>query len=99
MILTDYFRSSHDLAWDYAKQCGVEHGVIRLPEDSDFDITDFSHWKKVYKEYIDFHTQRSRLQIKNLLLIRDSIRMGYDKFEILGDTSFSYQVSDYFIDQ
>lgn len=54
MILTDYFRSSHDMTWDYAKQCGVEHGVIRLPEDSDFDITDFSHWEKVYKEFVDF---------------------------------------------
>lgn len=42
------------MTWDYAKQCGVEHGVIRLPEDSDFDITDFSHWEKVYKEFVDF---------------------------------------------
>lgn len=54
MILTDYFKSSHDMTWDYAKQCGVEHGVIRLPEDAEFDITDFSHWKKVYKEFVDF---------------------------------------------
>ena len=54
MILTDYFKSSHDMTWDYAKQCGVEHGVVRLPEDSDFDITDFSHWEKVYKEFVDF---------------------------------------------
>lgn len=54
MILTDYFKSSHDITWDYAKQCGVEHGVIRLPEDSDFDVTDFSHWEKVYKGFIDF---------------------------------------------
>lgn len=54
MILTDYFKSSHDITWDYAKQCGVEYGVIRLPEDSDFDITDFSHWEKVYKGFIDF---------------------------------------------
>jgi mannonate dehydratase len=42
------------MTWDYAKQCGVEHGVIRLPEDAEFDITDFSHWKKVYKEFVDF---------------------------------------------
>ena len=54
MILTDYFRSSHDMTWDYAKQCGVKHGVIRLPEDAEFDITDFSHWEKVYKEFVDF---------------------------------------------
>lgn len=54
MILTDYFKSKHDLTWDYAKQCGVEHGVIRLPEDNDFDITDFSHWKAVYKNFNDF---------------------------------------------
>ena len=54
MILTDYFRSSHDMTWDYAKQCGVEHGVIRLPEAAEFDITDFSHWEKVNKKFIDF---------------------------------------------
>lgn len=54
MILTDYFKSSHDMTWDYAKQCGVEHGVIRLPEDAEFDITDFSHWEKVYKDFVDF---------------------------------------------
>ena len=54
MILTDYFKSKHDLTWDYAKQCGVEHGVIRLPEDNDFDITDFSHWNTVYKNFNDF---------------------------------------------
>ena len=54
MILTDYFKSKHDLTWDYAKQCGVEHGVIRLPEYNDFDITDFSHWRTVYKNFTDF---------------------------------------------
>ena len=54
MILTDYFKSSHDITWDYAKQCGVEHGVIRLPVDTEFDITDFSHWEKVYKDFVDF---------------------------------------------
>ena len=54
MILTDYFRSSHDMTWDYAKQCGVEHGVIRLPEAAEFDITDFSHLEKVYKRFVDF---------------------------------------------
>lgn len=54
MILTDYFKSSHDMTWDYAKQCGVEHGVIRLPENTEFDITDFSHWEKVYKDFVDF---------------------------------------------
>ena len=54
MILTDYFKSEHDLTWDYAKQCGVEYGVIRLPEDDRFDICDFSHWKSVYKRFSNF---------------------------------------------
>ncbi len=54
MILTDYFRSRHDITWDLAKQCGVDHGVIRLPEDEKFDITDFSHWKSVYERFTDF---------------------------------------------
>ena len=54
MILTDYFKSARDMSWDYAKQCGVEYGVIRLPEDSGFDITDFTHWEKVNKRFADF---------------------------------------------
>ena len=54
MILTDYFRSTHDPAWDIARQCGVKHGVIRLPEDDSFDVTDFSHWETVHKRFTDF---------------------------------------------
>ncbi len=37
MILADHFKSERDLTWDYAKQCGVEHGVIKLSETDDFD--------------------------------------------------------------
>lgn len=54
MLLTDYFRSKPDITWDYAKQCGVNHGVIRLPEDKDFDLTDKSHWETVHKRFIDY---------------------------------------------
>ena len=53
MILTDYFKSEYDLTWDYALECGVKHGVIRLPEDDRFDVTDFSHWEKIYKAFTD----------------------------------------------
>ena len=54
MILTDYFKSERDLTWELAKQCGVEHGVIRLPERDDFDVTDALHWQSVYKDFTDF---------------------------------------------
>ena len=54
MILTDYFRSEKDSTWDIAKQCGVSHGVIRLPENQDFDLTNKSHWQTVYKRFIDY---------------------------------------------
>ena len=54
MLLTDYFRSKKDITWDYAVQCGVTHGVIRLPEDEQFDITDESHWLTVHKRFTDF---------------------------------------------
>lgn len=47
MILTDYFRSTPDLQWTLAKQLGVNHAVVRLPEDDDFDITDTMHIKRV----------------------------------------------------
>ena len=54
MILADYFRSKRDVTWDFALQCGVTHGVIRLPEDNDFDLINASHWKMVYKNFTDF---------------------------------------------
>lgn len=54
MILTDYFKCQRDITWDFAKQCGVENGVIRLPEDGNFDYTDYSHWQNVYKKFTDF---------------------------------------------
>ncbi len=51
MLLTDYFRSTPDRTWDFAKQCGVNHGVIRLPEDDAFDLTDASHWQTLYDRF------------------------------------------------
>lgn len=54
MILADYFRSEHDITWDYALQCGVNKGVIGLPEDKSFDITVFSHWQAVKKRFDDY---------------------------------------------
>lgn len=54
MILTDYFRSEKDITWDLARQCGVEYGVIRLPEDKEFDLTDSTHWEQVYNKFINY---------------------------------------------
>ena len=54
MILTDYFRSAKDITWDYAKQCGVNHGVIRLPETDSFDMTNVSHWQDVYDGFKNY---------------------------------------------
>ncbi|MBQ8004372.1 MAG: mannonate dehydratase [Oscillospiraceae bacterium] len=54
MLLTDYFRFPKDSTWDIAKQSGVSHGVIRLPETADFDLTDKSHWQTVYDGFMDY---------------------------------------------
>ena len=54
MILTDYFRSTPDATWDFALQSGVRHGVIRLPEDAAFDLTDTAHWQQVYDRFINY---------------------------------------------
>lgn len=51
MILADYFTSKRDLQWDYAKQTGINHAVVRLPEDDRFDITDFNHWKQLHDRF------------------------------------------------
>ena len=54
MILTDYFRSEKDDSWELAKASGVNYGVIRLPETKEFDLTDKSHWQKVYDNFTDY---------------------------------------------
>lgn len=51
MILADYFYPTPDLTWDFATQCGVNHGVIRLPEIPDFDLTDRSHWDSLCDKF------------------------------------------------
>lgn len=78
MILTDYFRSERDICWDYALQCGVRHGVIRLPEDKGFDYTDSSHWDSLYKNFTDFGIKPIILEpLPNEL--HDHIKAGDDK--------------------
>ncbi|MEI3085331.1 MAG: SDR family NAD(P)-dependent oxidoreductase [Oscillospiraceae bacterium] len=37
MLLTDYFRSTPDATWEFGRQCGVKHGTIRLPEETEFE--------------------------------------------------------------
>ena len=54
MILTDYLKSERDAAWDIARQCGVRHGVIRLPEDGRFDYGASSHWRAVCERFEDY---------------------------------------------
>ena len=47
MILADYFLSQPDLQWELARQVGVNHAVVRLPEVDDFDMTDPAHIREV----------------------------------------------------
>ena len=54
MLLTDYFRSEPDATWDFGIQSGVRHGVIRLPEREDFDLTQLSHWQQVHQRFLEF---------------------------------------------
>lgn len=78
MLLTDYFRSEHDLTWDIALQCGVRHGVIRLPEEDSFDITQRSHWETVYKRFTDYGIRPTVIEpMPNAL--HDPIKAGSKK--------------------
>lgn len=52
MILTDYLLCEKNIQWDLAKQMGIKHCVIRLPEDSDFDVTSQRHWSQIYERFI-----------------------------------------------
>lgn len=52
MLLTDYLRSEPDLTWQLALQTGVTHGVIRLPENDEFDPTSLSHVRAVTDRFL-----------------------------------------------
>lgn len=54
MLLTDYFRSTPDMTWQYGRQLGVQNGVIRLPEDEQFDPACREHWLEVNKRFTDY---------------------------------------------
>ncbi len=54
MIISDYYRSEPDYTWDIGRQLGVKYGVIRLPEDPDFDPSVRKHWLPVYNRFTDF---------------------------------------------
>ena len=53
MLYTDYFRSEPDETWDFAVQCGVTHGTIRLPEDENFDVCDESQLRFVVDRFVE----------------------------------------------
>ena len=78
MILSDYFRSKHDLTWDIAIQSGINHGVIRLPEDDEFCHSDPSHWAKVIKNFNDYGITPVAIEpMPNAL--HDHIKIGDEK--------------------
>lgn len=78
MILADYFYSKRDITWDYALQCGVKKGVIRLPETEEFDVNDETHWKSVYKNFTDFGIEPIIIEpMPNSL--HSHIKLGDDK--------------------
>lgn len=78
MILADYFYSKRDITWEYAVQCGVTKGVIRLPESADFDVCEERHWEKVYKNFSDFGIEPIVVEpMPNSL--HDHIKIGDEK--------------------
>ncbi len=52
MILTDYFYSTPDIQWRLARQVGVNHAVVRLPDD--MDITSPSEMRAVMDRFTGF---------------------------------------------
>ncbi|WP_101909215.1 mannonate dehydratase [Marasmitruncus massiliensis] len=75
MIVTDYLYSGKDISWDYARQCGVTHGTIRLPESNDFDITDRAHWQTIRGRFQNFGIQPIVIEpLPNIL--HDHIKTG-----------------------
>ena len=57
MLITDYYRSEPDQTWEIGRQLGIRHGVIRLPEDPEFDPADRSHWLTVDRRFREYGIQ------------------------------------------
>lgn len=53
MILADLLDGQNKNTWYVAKQCGVKHAVIRLPE-TDFDVTSDSDMRGYYDKFTSF---------------------------------------------
>lgn len=78
MILTDYFYYPHNLTWDYAVQCGVNHGVIRAPETAQFDLCDRRRWQQICDDFRNHGIQPLVLEpLPNEL--HDHIKAGDEK--------------------
>lgn len=78
MILTDYLLSTPGIQWEIARQLGVNHATIRLPETEDFDFTDPAHWQTVYDRFRQYGLTPTVIEpIPNAL--HDHIKAGDDK--------------------
>jgi len=78
MLLTDYFKSTPDTTWQLARQCGVRHGVIRLPEEKEFDLCAPAHWETIYKRFTDYGIRPVAIEpMPNIL--HDHIKAGDEK--------------------
>ena len=54
MQIADYYRSTPDATWEYGRALGVNSGVIRLPDDKEFDPSCREHWLPVMKRFADY---------------------------------------------
>ena len=49
MLLTDIFGITPEATWDHAVECGVRHGVIKLPNE--FDTTSLADLSSVVDRF------------------------------------------------
>ena len=78
MILADYYRSVPDLTWKIGQQLGVKHGVVRLPDEIEFDPTDRTHWLPIYERFMEYGIKPIIIEpMPNIL--HDHIKAGDEK--------------------
>ena len=78
MILSDYYRSVPDLTWKIGQQLGVKHGVVRLPDDADFDPSQRNLWLPIVERFKDYGIKPIIIEpMPNCL--HDHIKAGDDR--------------------
>ena len=94
MILSDYFLSAPSVQWQLGKQLGVDHAVVRLPEDPEFDISNPADVQEIAKLHLSKYYHSEALYNHRAVMI--GVNANIFGFEMEGQENGNYK-KDYLV--